>query len=49
MALLTVSKGSVLTVAENSAYIVSVFHGLAKNFGLCACPFCVTKDSVLIA
>ena len=49
MALLTVSEESALTIAENSALIVSIFHGLVRNFGFCACVFCVTKDFVLIA
>ena len=48
-ALLTVSEESALAVAENSVLTVGVFHGLARNFGFCACVFCVTKDSVLIA
>ena len=48
-ALLTVSEESALAVAENYVLTVGVFHGLTRNFGFCACVFCVTKDSVLIA
>ena len=48
MALLIASEESALTIAENSVLTVSVFHGLARNFGFFACPFHETKDSVLM-
>lgn len=48
MALLTLSEESPLTIADNSALTVSVFHGLARNFGLCTYMHPVTKDSVLM-
>ena len=43
----TVSAKLLLTAAENSALMVSVFHGLARNFGLCAGVHPVTQDSLL--
>ena len=43
MALLTVSTESALTEAANSMLTASVFHGLAANFGLCACVLHVTN------
>ena len=43
MALLTVSEESALTVAELKS---RVFQKFARHFGLCACAFCVTEDSV---
>ena len=36
MALLTVTKGT-FAEAGNSVLTASVFQGLARNFGLCAC------------
>ena len=37
MALLTVSIELALTEAVNSVLTAGVFHGLAANFGFCAC------------
>ena len=42
------SGESALQVAENSVLTVGI-SGLVGNFGFCACVFCITKDSVLIA
>ena len=47
MALLTVSTESALTEAGNSVLTASVFHGLAANFGFCACVLHVTRHSTL--
>ncbi len=47
MNLLTVSKESTLTEAENSVFTSSTFQGLAENFGLCACVLHVTRYSSL--
>ncbi len=47
MALLTKSKESTLTEAENSVLTSTVFQGLAGNFGLCACVLHVTRHSSL--
>ena len=47
MALLTVSKESALAEAGNSVYTASVFHGLAANFGFCACLLHVSRHSTL--
>ena len=47
MALLTVSTEFALTEAGNSMLTASVFHGLAANFGFCACVLHVTKHSTL--
>ena len=44
MALLTVSTES---EAGNSVLTASVFHGLAANFGFCACVLNVTRHSAL--
>ena len=49
MVLLTISEELALAVAKDSVLTVDVFHGLARNFGVCACVFCITTDSVLIA
>ena len=44
-----VSKNKLpLTIAANSVLMVSMFHGLARNFGLYACVHPVTKDSLLM-
>ena len=48
MALLSVSTESALTEAGNSVLTASVFHGLAANFGFCACVFYAYKASVEI-
>ena len=42
MALLTVSTESALTELGNSVLTASVFHGLAANYGFCACVLPVT-------
>ena len=47
MALLTVSTELALTEAGNSVLTASVFHGLAANFGFCACVLRVTRHSTL--
>ena len=47
MALLTVSTESVLTEAGNYVLTASAFHGLAANFGFCACVLHVTRHSTL--
>lgn len=43
----TVSKKWLLTMAENSTLMVSVFHGLVRNLGWYACVRPITKDSLL--
>ena len=47
MALLTVSTESALAEAGNSVLTARVFHGLAANFGFCACILYVTRHSTL--
>ena len=47
MALLTKSKETTLMEAGNSALTSSVFHGLAGNFGVCACVLHITKHAML--
>ena len=47
MALLTVSKELALMEAGNSVLTASIFHGLAGNFGFCACVLSVTRHSTL--
>ena len=49
MALLTVSTEFALTEAGNYVLTASVFHGLAANFGFCACVLHVTRHSTLMA
>ena len=46
-ALLTKSTESALMEAGNSVITASVFHGLAANFGFCACLLHVTRHSTL--
>ena len=47
MALRTVSTESALKEAGNSVLTASVFHGLAANFGFCACVLNFTRHSTL--
>ena len=47
MDLLTVSTESALTEAGNYVLTASVFHGLAADFGFCACVLRVTRHSKL--
>ena len=48
MALLTVSKESVLTEAGDSVLIISrIFYRLVGNLGLCACALHITRHSEL--
>ena len=47
MALLTVSTESALAEVGNSVLTASIFHGLAENFGFCACVLHVTRHSTL--
>ena len=45
---LIVSKETALTEAGNSVLTTSnVFHGLAGNYGMCACKLNITKHSTL--
>ena len=46
-ALLTVSTESALTKAGNSVLMASEFHGLAVNFGFCACVLHVTRQCMV--
>ena len=47
MALLTVSTESALTEAGNYVLTASIFHGLEKNFGFCACVLHFSRHSML--
>ena len=47
MALLTVSSESALTATGNYLLTARVFHGLAANFGFCACVLYVTRQYTL--